>query len=447
MVGPRLSLAGSIMDPLKYSLGIPNHDERVIDTLTDVERDALTRIRAHEGQLDAFRRDMATVRARATRPTGSSSIAELRRLVGDADALEALLGMPRELLESETLIEAEWPTTDLTEARKMLVSVDACELATARARGQIEASDHDVTPSSMCMTLNDLITSWSELRKTEADARKGVVLAVQRVDLAVEARARTIRLLCVALLDKAIEVHEGLLQKTKAPDGDLDTTISADNRQQIVIFGQRLRSFLEQDWVHEALKALQVEVPRHDVFQARPTEAVDTSTTSTPATDGVHKIIPPWSPDSETEAVPGAWAEAAAEGRSLSSPSRVEHSSWNYPGRVLGLPLSGWTPVFHRRSGGACCSTCTQAPSTAHTGTLLRELWSSCVPVQCTNCQSLFWTMHRSASTHCFQAARHKPQHRSFLCAATALVMPTKRRPGMMIPTCGLCARPPPTSC
>jgi len=236
-----------------------------------------------------------------------------------------LLGVPRQVLERETLIEAEWPAPDLNEARKVLASVDACELATARARGQIEESDGDVTPSSLCTTLDDLITSWSELRKTQAASRKGEVLAMQRVDLAVEARATTIRLLCDALLDKAIELHEDLRQKAR------DTTSSAD---EMVEFGQRLRSFLEQDWVQEVLKALQVDVPKHEVFQAKP------SATASPAPDAVAdaggsvpdinstdvgKKTPPRPPDSEAKPAPDRGGEAAAEGRAVDSSQAREN--------------------------------------------------------------------------------------------------------------------------
>lgn len=319
------------MDPVNDTMGIPNLDETIMDPLKDVERDALTRLRKHETQVDSFRKDMAAVRARASRPTGSTSIAELRRIVGDADKLEALLGVPREVLESENVIkEAEWPATDLKEARKVLGCVDACELATARARGQIEESDGDVTPSSLCMTLDDLITSWSDLRKAETDARKGEALAVHRVDLGVEARATTTRLLCDALLDKAIEMHEDLLLKTRAPISDLDTTIAADESQQIVEFGQRLRSFLEQDWVHEVLKALQVEVPKHEVFRARPVPSAKCSPAAAGEADAagsapeidpteVGKRTPPRPPEPGSEPGRGGKATAAAEGKTLDS--------------------------------------------------------------------------------------------------------------------------------
>jgi len=320
------------MDPVNSTSGVSNLDETIMDPLKDVERDALTRLRKHEAQVDAFRKDMAAVRARASRPTGSTSIAELRRLIADADKLEALLGVPREVLERETLAEAEWPATDLKQARTVLAGVDACELATARARGQIEESDGDVTPSSLCMTLNDLITSWSELRKTEADARNGDVLAVQRVDLAVEARATTIRLLCDALLDKAIEVHEGLLQKIRAPVGDLDTTVPADDSQQMVEFGQRLRSFLEQEWVQEVLKALQVEVPRHEVFRARSEHSSASLPAAAAAAGGdaarnapqvsptdIPARTPPRPPDSEPDVGPEGRAAAAADGGTVDS--------------------------------------------------------------------------------------------------------------------------------
>mmetsp|Transcript_113560 Transcript_113560/g.220158 ORF Transcript_113560/g.220158 Transcript_113560/m.220158 type:complete len:939 (+) Transcript_113560:87-2903(+) len=247
----------------------PSLDDTISDPLSDAERDVLTKIRKEEAQIQALRNDIASLRARASRGAGSTSIAELRRIIGEANRLEMLFGCPRELLDRDLVAqEAEWPSAELALARKLLGHVDACEAATACARRQIEESDGNLAPDGICQALEDLVNSWRDLQAAEIEARKKEdTPAMQRVDLGVQGRATTVRLLCDALLDKAIELQEGALLKS---NGDLDATIKITDAVAAIEaspLAARLRNFLQETQVQEALTALHVDIPKHSLFQ------------------------------------------------------------------------------------------------------------------------------------------------------------------------------------
>mmetsp|Transcript_76414 Transcript_76414/g.224180 ORF Transcript_76414/g.224180 Transcript_76414/m.224180 type:complete len:907 (+) Transcript_76414:69-2789(+) len=241
-------------------------DETITDPLKEVEREVLTKIRKHEEAVGSLRFDVAALR---DRETGNTSIAELRSITGEADRLERLLKLPREILARESLAQFEWPAADLAEARAVLAKVDACETATRNARKQIaENNSSDCNPQSLSEALQQLVSSWYMLRSAERSARSGTTLAVKRVDLNVEAQAVTVGPLCDALLDKAVEVYASLSLKARANNSDPESTISVNDGIGLAVFTERLRAFVQIDWVVEALQALRVEVPNHDLFQA-----------------------------------------------------------------------------------------------------------------------------------------------------------------------------------
>jgi len=245
----------------------PGLDDTITDPLKEVERAALTKIRKHEAAVSALRNDVADLRARAAAEQGSTGIAELRHLCDEAAGLEALLGLPRELLEREALREAEWPAEDLAAARKALEAVDACETATRCATAQI-SEDGTCTPAGLQDALQGLVRSWWELRAAERAAREGGAPAVRRVDLQVEARAGTIRPLCDALLDRSVEVHGA---RTREAGADLD----GSGLERAGALGQ-LHAFLQQDWAQQALSALRVDVPGGELLgREQPAEEED----------------------------------------------------------------------------------------------------------------------------------------------------------------------------
>lgn len=248
--------------------------EAVEDTMTDplagVERAALTKLRLHDAAVSNLRRDVAALRERR----GSTSAADLRRLVEVADQVEELLGLPKEVLAREALAQ-DWPGADLAAARGVLAAVAACEAATARARAQIceegatGGSSGGAAPGGLCEALGGLLSAWLGLREAELGARQREGAAVSQVDLAVEARASSIRPLCDALLDKAVEVYESLPHKAKGEAEELDGTDTGEGAPSAAAFAKQLRALLEHERIQQAVEAMQIEIPSHHVFQVK----------------------------------------------------------------------------------------------------------------------------------------------------------------------------------
>jgi len=252
--------------------------ETITDPLSSVERDALTQLRRHEAAVGALRSGVVALRQRAFTEGGSTSIAELRRIAQEAEKVEALLGIPPQVLARDALAQGEWPAADLAQARAVLAAVDAYEAATQAARSQISAEVEETpssTPSwsSVCQALEKLLDAWSGLRAAELEAQKHTELAVSRVNLAVEAHGNAIRPLCDALMDKVIEVHTSLSQKAVAPGVvDPDGTISSDDAVGLAVFTGRLRALFQQKHIQEAIQTLQLDMPSHELFQVSPEE-------------------------------------------------------------------------------------------------------------------------------------------------------------------------------
>jgi len=79
-------------------------DETIVDPLSAVEREALTKLRERDSAVSALRDDIAGLQQRSA--SGAASMAELRRLVKEAERVEALLEAPREVLARPAIVEA-----------------------------------------------------------------------------------------------------------------------------------------------------------------------------------------------------------------------------------------------------------------------------------------------------------------------------------------------------
>jgi len=233
-------------------------DETVADPLMAIEREVLTKLREHDVAVSALRDDIAGLQQRSA--SGAASMAELRRLVKEADRVEGLLDSSTEVLSRSNIIEAGWPAPDLAQARAVLGAVDACEAATSAARDQIRAEDTTAdgeSPGVLCNSLQNLLETWARLQSTEAEMRR-TDLPASKVDLMMEGRRNAISPLCAALMDKV----EGTYASLKSSAGD-----KASESASIV------RKFIEKlqkdDVSRCALQSLEVEIP---VLDETPTQ-------------------------------------------------------------------------------------------------------------------------------------------------------------------------------
>jgi len=224
-------------------------DETVTDPLSAVEREAVTKLREHDAVVAGLKEDLENLRKRSS---NGITMAELRRLVEEANRVESLLGVPREVLSQDALTEAEWPATDLVQARRMLEAVTANETATEAARTQLQAEDEPGNVGTLCTAQCTLLKTWSALRDIEADITQRANVAVSRVDLGMEARASVISPLCAALLDKAATV----IRKGKSDAETRDAGLAA--------FAP-----LKEESNRQLLQALDVELPS-DIFDDTP---------------------------------------------------------------------------------------------------------------------------------------------------------------------------------
>lgn len=209
------------------------------DPLSEQERQALTRVRQHEEEVTALRGAVDQLRKK-----NAQSSVEIRRVCEEATRVEELLGVSPEVLSQDALqAQAEWPAQDLTEARELMAAVDTCEAAMQRGRAQISLNDTapDSRPEELCDALESLLTSFVGLKAAQAKARSSSCAMVCRADLGVEGRARALRPLADALLDKAVEVH--------GENGGNGT------------FAERARGMLQSDSAKQVLELLGIEVP------------------------------------------------------------------------------------------------------------------------------------------------------------------------------------------
>lgn len=207
------------------------------DPLSEKERHALTRVRQHEEEVAAMRSAVDQLRKKTTQ-----SSVELRRVCEEATRVEELLGVNPEVLCQDALqAQAEWPAQDLAEARKLMAAVDACEAAMQCGRAQISLTDTvaDSKPEELCDALESLLNSFVGLKAAQANARSSSCAMVCRADLGVEGRARALRPLADALLDKAVEVN-------------------AENGGS---FAEKVREVLQSDSAKQVLEELGIEVP------------------------------------------------------------------------------------------------------------------------------------------------------------------------------------------
>lgn len=239
-------------------------DETVTDPLSSAEREAVTKLREHDAVVASLKEDLDSLRKRAS---NGVTMAELRRLVEEADRVEGVLGLSREVLALDALKQAEWPAADLEQARRMLQAVTANEAATEATRSQLQADDEVGNVGMLCSTQRELLETWSSLRDIEAEITQRAELAVSRVDLGMEARATVISPLCAALLDKAATVFR------KSKDND------ESRKAGMAAFAQ-----LKEESIRRVLDALDVELPG-DIFDdgksdSSPANTVDAKTPS-----------------------------------------------------------------------------------------------------------------------------------------------------------------------
>eukprot|EP00930_Biecheleria_cincta_P070494 TRINITY_DN58130_c0_g1_i1.p1 TRINITY_DN58130_c0_g1~~TRINITY_DN58130_c0_g1_i1.p1 ORF type:complete len:820 (-),score=190.00 TRINITY_DN58130_c0_g1_i1:370-2829(-) len=209
------------------------------DPLSEEQRQALTRVRQHEEDVAALRSTVDQLRKK-----NAQSSVEIRRVCDEATRVEELLGVSPEVLSQDALqAQAEWPAQDLAEARELMAAVDACEAAMQRGRAQISLNETapNSKPEELCDALESLLTSFVGLKAAQAKARSSSCAMVCRADLGVEGRARALRPLADALLDKAVEVH--------GENGGTGT------------FAERAREVLQSDSAKQVLELLGIEVP------------------------------------------------------------------------------------------------------------------------------------------------------------------------------------------
>lgn len=216
------------------------------DPLSPEEREALTRLRQHEGEIDGVREEIEGLR-KASQP----GITDLRRVDETATRVEQVL----QVKDASVLAQVAWPVADIAQIRGILQMIDKCESSSQKARARIDGQGDPGCVDDLVALLESFRRLGEANRELHADPTK----FLGHLDLMIEGRARAIGPLCDALLDQAIEHRRALRQQ-----GDLGGAL---------LLEERLQKFLSQNWVISALAKMDVEVPGPDALPPLATTA------------------------------------------------------------------------------------------------------------------------------------------------------------------------------
>eukprot|EP00927_Polykrikos_kofoidii_P007884 TRINITY_DN13248_c0_g1_i1.p1 TRINITY_DN13248_c0_g1~~TRINITY_DN13248_c0_g1_i1.p1 ORF type:complete len:848 (+),score=123.10 TRINITY_DN13248_c0_g1_i1:50-2545(+) len=227
-------------------------DATITDPLTAEERSALTRIRQHSDAVSAVRAELGSLSGRKGATGAEASMAELRRVVEQADRVEVLLGVSREVLAKEALA-SDWPAEELRYARRLVVSIDEFESASHRARMQLEAEVEQSSAATFVESLEALLNAWGGALQIYRDVQANPALAANNVAVGMDSRANLLRPLLDALLDKASEIRTILVRSAERG--------LSDDAVKFAQMSERLGKLFNDTRVRGMLHALSVEVP------------------------------------------------------------------------------------------------------------------------------------------------------------------------------------------
>jgi len=319
-------------------------EETMSDPLDGAAREALTRLRQHEA---AVRDVVAAVEGLAAAGSPATSEVELRRVAGMADRVEAMLGVPRDVLSREEMAQ-EWPAGQLTHARDIVVALDTFEASTSAASARLNGAGGEGGAlaagrafGGLCEVVEKLLRAWTVLRDKELAPRPDIIRALK---LNNGMRGRSLQPLCDALLDQVVETYDRCLRPSASTMGDLDMTLLADSAEGPDAAATRLATFLRQEHIQLALDNLGVELPTHDLFQlGSRTGFGDASRGPASLTDQAVRCLP-------LDATLGAVRALAAFQESSTAPSSPMEMS------VLVSPTASLAAAAARSSGAAAAA-------------------------------------------------------------------------------------------